>query len=616
MVFRKAFFLFIVACALCTPKAFAQGGVKIGDDGPPPARRAVDAKQAHASPSPANFAPRESLAAAQKQVTNLWALVTAHDDSMAKLRMADSLRQLSQYHSAVLVGSVILVLWLILIVFYIIWAIRRYVYNYGLSTKEWKILYPEVYETVFDRIKQILFRNFFKLKDYSEIKNDLVNERITRRADRGEQQDTSSKQAVGVLEEPDKNPYQGDSFGLPPGTIRGILALTALVLFLVIEGVNLFAFDNLENRFSQLISVLQMVIAFYFGSRAVEVLQAKKQPQASTPPEKSPAPGEQPSSSTSAVPARPLDTPPPVVEVVPPYTATPPAENPTMHEGFSVPRLIQVGEVMRGVIIPVADRPALEKQPLPMRVLALTASFETGLGFPECFGSVTGNFDDQGLSFGVLQSNINQGSLQPLWNEMHDKHDDVLKSIFGDLYSRFMKMLESSKGDQFKWALEIQHTENVNGKVIWRIDTAWQSCLHKLGVSKEMIEIQVRNAGHRFEIAQLNCKTFGLSSDRAVALMFDINVQNGRVDVGGAATRIRQDYMTIAASLAGKALEEQKMEIVARRRSEVAGERWRNDVLTRKLTIARGIGRVHGRDYDIEKDFNLSSLPKSGGVMA
>ena len=58
------------------------------------------------------------------------------------------------------------------------------------------------------------------------------------------------------------------------------------------------------------------------------------------------------------------------------------------------------------------EAPAIAAEPLAFRCLALTGSFETGKGFPDCFGGISGNFDRQGISFGVCQWNFGQGSLQ------------------------------------------------------------------------------------------------------------------------------------------------------------------------------------------------------------
>jgi hypothetical protein len=46
--------------------------------------------------------------------------------------------------------------------------------------------------------------------------------------------------------------------------------------------------------------------------------------------------------------------------------------------------------------------PSIIEKPLDYKCLALTGSFETGRGIPECFSGLSGDFDGQGISFGVL----------------------------------------------------------------------------------------------------------------------------------------------------------------------------------------------------------------------
>src|SRR5688572_3374909 len=61
--------------------------------------------------------------------------------------------------------------------------------------------------------------------------------------------------------------------------------------------------------------------------------------------------------------------------------------------------------------------PALASKPLELRCLSLTGTFETGQVPPECFAGLSGDFDGQGISLGVLQWNFGQDSLQPLLQE-------------------------------------------------------------------------------------------------------------------------------------------------------------------------------------------------------
>ena len=43
---------------------------------------------------------------------------------------------------------------------------------------------------------------------------------------------------------------------------------------------------------------------------------------------------------------------------------------------------------------------------------------------------LTGNFDGQGVSFGALQWNFGQGTLQPLLQEMFNSHREIAATIF------------------------------------------------------------------------------------------------------------------------------------------------------------------------------------------
>lgn len=137
--------------------------------------------------------------------------------------------------------------WIAVVVAYFWWAIRHYNLNWGLSPEEWKILHPETY-----------------CKDKTEIETYLQ-----RRLD-------LEKRTGKPLVEPTANPYEKDSFGLPPGTVRGALALSILMAFLLIQAVGLISPEILQGNFEQLNSVFKMVMAFYFSARALEVLDKNR----------------------------------------------------------------------------------------------------------------------------------------------------------------------------------------------------------------------------------------------------------------------------------------------------------------------------------------------------
>jgi hypothetical protein len=69
---------------------------------------------------------------------------------------------------------------------------------------------------------------------------------------------------------------------------------------------------------------------------------------------------------------------------------------------------------------------------------------------------LSGDFDGQGISFGVLQWNIGQGTLQTLLAQMDQNHADILGQIFGANYSTFVAVLGESRDEQLVWARSIQ----------------------------------------------------------------------------------------------------------------------------------------------------------------
>ena len=84
----------------------------------------------------------------------------------------------------------------------------------------------------------------------------------------------------------------------------------------------------------------------------------------------------------------------------------------------------------------------------------------------------------------------------------------------------------------------------------------------------------------------------GITSERGLALCFDICVQNGGISPG-AMNEIDQQRI-------GSTSEAGLRVIVANAVANNALPQWREDVRTRKLTVATGKGTVHGHNYELE----------------
>ncbi|MGZ8154518.1 MAG: peptidoglycan-binding domain-containing protein [Burkholderiales bacterium] len=242
--------------------------------------------------------------------------------------------------------------------------------------------------------------------------------------------------------------------------------------------------------------------------------------------------------------------------------------------------------------------PAPADEGLARRCLALTGAFETGVGVPDCFCGLSGDFDGQGLSFGVLQWNFGQGSLQPLLRDMADKHPQVTKAIFGSHYDAFREALDASQDELMTFARSVQHP------VKHTVFEPWRGLAKAMGRTPEFQQIQVTYADRGFQQALGMCRQYELWSERAVALMFDIVTQNGSISRITRA-QILSEIATLPRSLSETDAELRRMEIVANRRAEAALPRWIDDVRRRKLCIAGGGGVVHGIEYDIEEQFGI-----------
>jgi hypothetical protein len=246
--------------------------------------------------------------------------------------------------------------------------------------------------------------------------------------------------------------------------------------------------------------------------------------------------------------------------------------------------------------------PAIVNDDLARRCLALTGAFETGTGFPDCFCGISGDFDGMGISFGVLQWNFGQGSLQPLLKEMIEQHPAVAHDVFGPQLDALHTALGADKDELMAFARSVQHP------VKHTVFEPWRGLARTLGRTPEFQAIQARHASDKFQRGLQMCADHGLKSERAAALMFDIVVQNGSI---GAVVRaqVQGDIKGLPPGLGADERELRTMEFVANRRAQAADPRWIDDVRSRKLCIARGEGTVHGINYDLEGQFGIGLRP-------
>jgi hypothetical protein len=237
---------------------------------------------------------------------------------------------------------------------------------------------------------------------------------------------------------------------------------------------------------------------------------------------------------------------------------------------------------------------------LAERCLALTGSFETGKYHPDCFCAVAGDFDGMGLSFGVLQWNVGQGSLQPIFRTMFEKFVDVSQAIFHEHFDDVKALGSDSIAEQLAFCRSIQ----VKGQ----LRDPWLGMLLTLGRSAECQSVQAEQASTVFGQALEYCVEFQLNSERAVALLFDIVTQNGSISAAAKA-QIQADFAKLTPNDPGA--EAARLCAIANRVADNARPQYVEDVRTRKLAVANGGGTVHGIVYDLADMFCITLGPFS-----
>lgn len=231
---------------------------------------------------------------------------------------------------------------------------------------------------------------------------------------------------------------------------------------------------------------------------------------------------------------------------------------------------------------------------LAWRALSLSATFESSHPEPENFAALAGDFDGQGMSFGALQWNLGQRTLQPLFKKINRQHPQLVRNIFGQDYSTLIQTLQQSRKEQLQWVRSIQNLRH------FTIDEPWRGFFKALAGRYAFQNIQVQHAERLFRDAIKLCQEYSLRSERCVALMFDIKVQDGGIHRSIRA-KIKRDFQALKTA-ENPALEEvARLRVIANRVAEAASPRWVEDVRRRKLVVANGEGVLHGIHYDLDE---------------
>ncbi len=271
--------------------------------------------------------------------------------------------------------------------------------------------------------------------------------------------------------------------------------------------------------------------------------------------------------------------------------------------------------------------------------LNITGSFEGHVGWK----NIAGNFDGQGISLGLLQQNLGQGSLQPLLIEMYQSRLDVLESFFSP------SKLSSMKGMLENWAgmsllpgtgiASIEHLQtlshfeelfpdqeafnkldqgyeegqleqqagNSGQSVTWarsnvldsrgNVLADWKKSFQSMAEHSSYRSLQLKASTRLFLRARAYFETFGFTELRFLLLMFDFVVQNG--SIGSQHLDIYNNWLRQYPY----ASEEEKALALLEARLTTVKPEYKDDVRSRKTTLIKGQGVVHQTKRNLSSEY-------------
>lgn len=273
----------------------------------------------------------------------------------------------------------------------------------------------------------------------------------------------------------------------------------------------------------------------------------------------------------------------------------------------------------------------------------ISGSFEGHDGW----SNIANNFDGQGISLGLFNQNLGQGSLQPLLNGYRSAHPNLFLSHFTASQAQSLQQMLNTWGtaqinplaklqvQQNQWErdtsdlddplLITQSTLNVSSKasntqnqhsVDWAVanlysgtqfKTAWRTALQDLAEQPEYVTYQVAAATAIHKKAMGYMESYGFRELSSYLFFFDIVVQNG-----GIQSSVQTEYLTWLRSNPS-ATEITKAKRLLEFRLKLVRSEYVADVRSRKLSILNGTGTVHGsvRNYAREycgPDFRMLLL--------
>lgn len=265
--------------------------------------------------------------------------------------------------------------------------------------------------------------------------------------------------------------------------------------------------------------------------------------------------------------------------------------------------------------------------------LNITGSFEGNSGWK----NLSGNFDGQGMSLGLMQQNFGQGTLQPWLIEMYKQYNDTMVTDFSSANYKSLKThLESWQNSPITVAAlqqaelaseelfpadgpvnkldigyeEPQLQESAVNSVSWaksnildssgNVKAPWKKSFQDMAISPGYRSFQLAASTKIFFKAKQYFNFFNFHELRFLLFLFDIVVQNGSIQDSHLAK-----YNKWLASNP-KADEKARALALLEARLSTVKPQYVKDVRSRKTAIINGTGTVHGsaRNFPTEYCFD------------
>jgi flagellum-specific peptidoglycan hydrolase FlgJ len=165
------------------------------------------------------------------------------------------------------------------------------------------------------------------------------------------------------------------------------------------------------------------------------------------------------------------------------------------------------------------------------KALAVTSTLETGK--PGSFYGLSGNFDGQGVSFGLVNWTMGTGSLQVLLREFAKSSPDQWIQVFGPHAASFRDLImpnsAGAKATQWRFAIEDMNEQTiVRGRVKWAVREPWKTYFRNLADNTTFQAIQIRKVRELMKVAEIYCQSYSLKSEAAFCFMFDAVASHGK----------------------------------------------------------------------------------------